>query len=155
MTQEHIMKRRMIRTIFMWLITFVALLVFIGLYIDETKKVQETYREQFRTNLNHASDSISSYLDGDGDFQTRYFRILNDMSSANSFSFLMDSNNITEEHKIAINELHTCLIKYPEQMQEKERLEALKQAVDDMYANLDKGFDEAEELVETINKKGN
>ncbi len=152
MTQEHIMKRKMIRAIIFSVITSVALAVFIGLYVDECNRVQETYRTQFNANLAHTIDSVESYQDAEGDLEARYRRILSDMSSADSFAFLL--KNLTEEQKIAVNELHTCLLKYPEQMQEPERMEALRQTLVDLHENLDKGFDEAKALVDGIDKKG-
>lgn len=146
------MKKRMVRAFILFGITFLALLVFIGLYIDETRRVQETYRAQFNANLAHTADSVDAYLNGDGDWGLKYRRILSDMSSADSFAFLL--KNLSEQQKITVNEMHTCLLKYPEQMQEKERLEALRQAVTDLQSNLDKGFEEAEALVSTIDRKG-
>lgn len=152
MTQEHIMKRR--KTIAqIWLgIAVVALAVMVGLYIDETRRVQETYRQQFQTHLIQTSQNIDSYLNADGDFPLRYRRILSEMSGANSFAFIM--TGLTEEQKIAVNELHTCLLKFPEQMQTRENLEAMQESILDMSENLDKGFEEASELVASINKKG-
>ena len=152
MTQEKLMKGRMIRARVLFVITLAALLVFIGLYIDETHRVQETYRAQFNTCLEHTSFSIDSYLAAEGDLPLRYRQILSDLSNANSFAFLI--TEMTEDQKRSVNELYTCLLKYPEQMQEPERLGDLKEAVDDMSQNLDKGFDEAQALVDTIDKKG-
>ncbi len=152
MTQEHMMKKRMQRSRVLFSITFIALLVFIGLYIDETRRVQETYRAQFIANLAHTADSVDSYLNAEGDWPLKYRRILSDMSSADSFAFLL--KNLTEDQKVIVNEMHTCLLKYPEQMQERERLEAFGQAVKDLQSNLDVGFEEAEELISTIDKKG-
>ena len=152
MTQEYIMKRRMIYAIIFAIITALALAVFIGLYIDETHRVQETYRTQFTTNLLHAQESVESYLDAEGDFDMLYRRILSDISSANSFAFLLDQ--LTEEQKIAINELHACLLKYPEQMRDPERLKALREAIVDMQGNLDKGFEEAQAIVDSVDKQG-
>ena len=146
------MKKRMIRAFILFGITFLALLIFIGLYVDETRRVQETYRAQFNANLAHTSDSVEAYLNGDGDWGLKYRRILSDMSSADSFAFLL--KNLSEQQKITVNELHTCLLKYPEQMQEQERLEALQQAVTDLQSNLDKGFEEADALIATIDRKG-
>ncbi len=146
------MKKRMIRAFALFGVTFVTLLVFIGLYIDETRRVQETYRTQFISNLSHTSKSIEDYLDAEGDFELKYRRILSDMSSADSFAFLLD--NLTEQQKITVNQLHSCLLKYPEQMKEQERLEALQQAVTDLQSNLDKGFEEADALIATIDLKG-
>ena len=45
------------------------------------------------------------------------------------------------------------MIKYPEQMST--RLEELKQAFDDIGADLDKGYEEAQAVVDSVNKKGN
>ena len=149
MTQEELMKRRMIRAI---VLTLLALLIFIGLYVEETNRVQETYRTQFNSYLTQASTSIDSYLNAEGDFPLRYRRILSDISSANSFAFLM--TGLTEEQKRSFNELQTCLMKYPEQMQDKTRLEAMKTAIKDIGENLDKGFEEAAEVVASIDQKG-
>ena len=146
MNQEKLMKRRMISAIVLFLITFVALLVFIALYMDEVKRVQETYKLQYRTGLNDVITDIESYKNAEGDLELRYMRIVSDMSGADAFAFLMD-----EEKKI-INEVSTCLIKYPEQM--KEKLDELETAVNDILDDLDKGYDEARELVDSINKQG-
>ena len=152
MTQEKIMKRRMIRAIILFVLTFITLLIFIGLYIDETRRVQDTYRNQFISHLNQASSSISSYLDAEGDYPLRYRRILGHLSGADSFAFVMDG--LTEDQKRAVNELYSCLLKYPEQMQEPERMKQMQQAVDDMSQNLDKGFEEAAEVVKSVDKQG-
>ena len=152
MTQEAIMKRRMIRAIILFLITLLALLIFIGLYVDERRRVQETYRTQFNSSLVQSSEAINSYLNAEGDLPLRYRRILSNMSSANSFAFLM--TGLTEDQKRSVNELHACLMKYPEQMQEKDRLKAMQTAVTDMSQNLDKGFEEAADIVASIDKKG-
>lgn len=149
MNQEKLMKRRMIRAIILFLITFVALIVFIALYIDETKRVQETYRKQYKTNLVKVSQDIDSYTNGEGDLELRYMRIVNDMSAANAFKFLIDS---PEEEKRTINEITTCLMKYPEQM--KEKLGDMKNALDDIIEDLDKGYDETQKVVDSVDKKG-
>ena len=146
------MKDRMIRAIVLFVLAFIALLIFIGLYIDETHRVQETYRIQYYTYLTKTNESIDSYLDAEGDLPLRYRRILADMTSAQNFGFLLDE--ISEEHKRNLTELQACLMKYPEQMQEKEKLEAMRKAVTDISQNLDKGYDEAAELVDSIDKKG-
>ena len=152
MTQESLMKRRMIWAIVLFLITLLALLIFIGLYIDECNRVQETYRTQFNSYLVKATSSIDSYLNAEGDLPLRYRRILSDVSSADSFAFVM--TGLTENQKRAINELHAFLLKYHEQMQEEKNLKAARTALTDMSQNLDKGFDEAVELVAAIDKKG-
>lgn len=143
------MKGRMIRAIILFVITFIALLVFIALYIDETKRVQETYRRQYHTNLDKVSEDILSYTDGEGDFDLRYTRIVSDMSAANAFAFLLE---MPEEQKRTVNEMTTCLMKYPEQMREK--LKELDEAVRDINAELDKGYEEGAALVASVDKKG-
>ena len=152
MTQEKLIKDSMIRTHILLALALIALFVFIGLYIDEKNRVQETYRAEFITCLNNTSASIDSYLNAEGDLPLRYRQILSDYSSANSFAFLM--TGLTEEQKIAVNKIHACLLKYPEQMQETERLKDFKKAVIDMSQNLDKGFDEAADVADSVNKKG-
>lgn len=149
MNQEKIMKRRMITAIILLIITLIALLVFIGLYIDETHRVQETYRKQFKTELGHAREEITSYLDSEGDHELRYRRIISYVSSANGFAFLID--DFTDEQK-TINEINTCLMKYPQQMEGK--LEELNAAFDDIISDLDKGYDKVDEIVASIDKLG-
>ena len=46
--QEYIMKKRMVAAIFALIIALAALAVFIALYIDALRRVQETYRTQYR-----------------------------------------------------------------------------------------------------------
>ncbi len=150
MNQEGIMKRRMVTAIVLCIIAMIACLVFIGLYIDESNRVQETFRSQYYTSLQHVSDDVTSYLESEGDKDMRYTRLVSDMNTASSYAFLID--NFTDK-QIIVNELATCLLKYPEQMTGK--LEDVKKAADDMAAGLDKGYDEAKEIVESINKKGN
>ncbi|MBR6338327.1 MAG: hypothetical protein IKR76_11460 [Ruminococcus sp.] len=150
MDQQAIMKRKMISAIVFAVIMAIGLLVFIGLYIDETKLVQQKYREQYHTSLAHVSEDIDSYLNAEGDKDMRYTRIVCDASNADSFAFLLD--DFTEKQK-TVNELYTCLLKYPEQMREK--LEDVKTAVNDMKQELDKGYEKADEIIASVNKKGN
>ncbi len=149
MNQEKLMKRRMISAIILFLITFVALLVFIALYMDEVKRVQETYKRQYRTGLDDVITDIESYKNAEGDLELRYMRIVSDMSGANAFVFLIED---LDEEKKTMNEVSVCLIKYPEQM--KEKLDELEIAVNDILDDLDKGYDEARALVDSINKQG-
>ena len=143
------MKRRMISAIILFIITFIALLVFIALYMDEVRRVQETYRNQYRTSLGDVVEDIRSYRNGEGDMELRYMRILSDMSGANSFVFLID--DLGDEKKV-INEVNTCIMKYPEQMRSK--LDELETALQDILDGLDKGYDEAKALVDSIDKQG-
>ena len=138
MNQEKILKRRFVTIMILWIITLIALLVFIGLYIDETRRVQETYRKQYKVELSHASKEIDSYLLNQGDTSHRYKRITSYVTCASSYAFLIEVN--------------TCLIKYPEQMGTK--LEDLKQAFDDIGADLDKGYEEAQAVVDSVDKLG-
>lgn len=143
------MKRRMISAIILFIITFIALLVFIALYMDEVRRVQETYRNQYRTSLGDVIEDIGSYRNGEGDMELRYRRILSDMSGATSFVFLID--DLGDEKKV-INEVNTCIMKYPEQMRSK--LDKLETALQDILDGLDKGYDEAKALVDSIDKQG-
>ena len=143
------MKKRMIRAIILFSLTLIALLVFIALYVDETRRVQETYRTQYRTNLTKVLEDIESYQNSEGDFELRYARLISDMSAANAFKFLL---NDYESQQKTINEVHTCILKYPEQM--KEKLPELETAVQDILADLDQGYTEAAELVKSVDKQG-
>ena len=143
------MTRRMISAIILFIITFIALLVFIALYMDEVRRVQETYRNQYRTSLGDVVEDIRSYRNGEGDMELRYMRILSDMSGANSFVFLID--DLGDEKKV-INEVNTCIMKYPEQM--KKKLDELETALQDILDELGKGYDEAKALVDSIDKQG-
>ena len=150
MNQEKIMKRKMVTAIALCIIAIVGMLVFIGLYIDEKNSVQQTYRSQYHTSLKHVSDDVTSYLEAEGDKEMRYTRLVSDMSNAGSFAFLIDGFT---EKQIIVNELSTCLLKYPDQM--KGKLEDVKTAVDDMQQELDKGYEKAKEIVDSVDKKGN
>ncbi len=145
------MKQRMVVRTVLFSITFAALLVFIGLYVDETRRVQETYQQRYEDNLAHVQEDILSYLDADGDRDMRYTRLLIDMSNAKEFAFLI--NNF-DDKQIIVNEMYTILLKYPEQMQDEEKLNEMYVAVSDILAHLYKGYDEARELVDSIDKKG-
>lgn len=147
--QEFIMKRKMVGAIVALIFTLAVLAVFIALYIDETHRVQDTYYAQFHKCLETTIADIESYNGAEADFEFRYRRVVADMSSVNSFSFLLNGN---EEHKKTVNELYTAFLKYPEQMSSK--MEEAKTALEDMHANLDKGYDEADELIKSLDLKG-
>ena len=150
--QETLMKRRMISAIILFLITLIAMLVFVGLYIDEARRTQETYYTNYTTNLSHVSSDIDSYIGADGDLDFRYMRIVSDMSSADSFAFLLD--DLSDERKKTVNELNACIMRYPEQMRAESKLTELKTAVDDIIAGVDKGYEEAQALVDSVDKQG-
>ncbi len=149
MGQEELMKRRMVRSIVMFIVTLIALIVFIGLYVDEKRRVQETYRMQYRLCLQHASEDIGDYLGGEADYDMKYMRIACDMGSVNSFAFLLED---FDTQRKTVNELYTCMLKYPDQM--KTRLTDLDTALNDMAGDLDKGYEEAQALIDAIDKKG-
>ena len=146
------MKRRMVIAITLMLVSLIVMLLFIGLFVAEKRRVQETYRIQFNTNLADTVEAVDSYLDNENDMDFRYRRIISDMASADCFAFLLE--NLTEEQKIAVNELHSCFLKYPVQMKDKTRLAEVRQALSDMGENLDKGFEEAKAIVDAIDRKG-
>ena len=148
--QEFIMKRKMIIAIVVMIFALAALAVFIALYIDETRKVQETYYIQFHKCLDTTITDVESYINGEADYEFKYRRIVADMSSVASFSFLLDSGN--EEQKKTVNELYTVFLKYPEQMSK--RMEEALEILKDINANLDKGYEEADSLIGTIDLKG-
>ncbi|MBQ6638886.1 MAG: hypothetical protein IJH82_09605 [Lachnospiraceae bacterium] len=147
--QEYLMRQKMLRAIVIAIILGIALTVFIALYVAETKRVQETYRAQYNKSLIAVLEDIHSYQNADGDFELRYRMLVSDMASANSFAFLL--NDFTERQK-SINGLYTVVIKYPEQTQK--RIDEVEVIFADLTANLDKGYDEMDEFVASIDLKG-
>ena len=105
MGQEELMKRRMVRAIVLFIVTLVALLVFIGLYIDEKRRVQETYRAQYKLCLQHASEDIGDYLGGESDYEMRYMRITSDINSVKSFAFLIENFNEQVTPKLRLSSI--------------------------------------------------
>ena len=71
------------------------------------------------------------------------------MGAARAFVFLID--DYTEQQK-TINELYYCFVKYPVQM--KEKLEQTGAALTHITEHLDKGYDEVNEIVNSIEKLG-
>lgn len=149
--QEFIMKRKMVTAIIVTIVFAIALAVFIALYIDETRKVQETYRRQYGLCIEKVLYDIDSYNGAEGDHEFRYRRIVADMNSVASFGFLIDDLEVSD-HKKTINELYTAFLKYPVQM--KDRLDDAKTALEDINSNLDKGYEEAQAIVDSIDLKG-
>ena len=147
--QEYLMRQKMLRAIVIAIILGIALTVFIALYVAETKRVQETYRAQYNKSLISVLEDIHSYQNADGDFELRYRMLVSDMASANSFAFLL--NDFTERQK-SINGLYTVVIKYPEQTQK--RIDEVEVIFADLTANLDKGYDEMDVFVASIDLKG-
>ncbi|MBQ8121098.1 MAG: hypothetical protein IJ172_10035 [Ruminococcus sp.] len=156
MNQEKIMKRKMITAIIWSFIMLIALLVFIGLYIDKSKEITDRFRSQYKQSIADAADEIDTYLDTKVDYDMHYKMLISNIGAARSFIFLLEEdddkkNNMTENQK-AVNELHYCLVKYPEQMETK--IEDVSKALHDVYDNLDKGYDEMRAIVDSVNKMG-
>ena len=149
MGQEYLMKKKVIRIVVALVITLIALAVFIALYVDECKIVRETYHEQYTIMLRQVLEDIDSYQNAEGDLEFRYRRLTADMNTAASFLFLLDE---MEEEQKAIQELYTVVLRYP--VQTAEGLEEIKTALNDILANLDKGYDEVRSFVDGIDKKG-
>ena len=147
--QEYIMKRKMVRAIVLAILSLIALAVFVALYIAETAKVKEKFRQQYRKSLDTFSLDLDNYLNADGDFEFRYRVLLSDISNVNAFVFLVDDY---EDKQKSINGLYTVFIKYPEQTQK--RLDEVAVFIKDVIANLDKGYEEMDKFVESIDKKG-
>ena len=147
--QELIMRRKMWRYIILFIMTLIALIVFIALYISEKQRVQETYRAQFKKNMESLIADIDTYLDADGNHDLWYRMITTDAACADNFGFLL--NDFTEEQK-SINGLYTVILKYPEQTKEKlEQIKPLVQGIidyeKDCYTHLD-------EFIDTYDLKG-
>ena len=147
--QEFIMRKKMLAAIFALIVALIALTVFIALYIDAKAEVQRRYQAQYHKCIETTIADIESYINADGDHEFRYRRIVADMSSVASFSFLLESR---EEQKKTINEFYTIFLKYPDQM--KTKLEEAKKSLEDIYANLDLGYEEADTLIASIDLKG-
>ena len=88
--QEYIMKRKMIRAIFIAIMLAIALIVFIALYMDQSGRVQETYRTKYTKSLETVVFDLDDYKNAEADYDLRYRMILADMSNANAFAFLLD-----------------------------------------------------------------
>lgn len=149
--QEYIMKRRMVTAIVVAIIFAIALVVFIALYIDTSNKVQETYKRQYSLSIENVIYDIDSYNGAEGDKEFRYRRVVADMNSVASFAFLINDLE-TNDRRNTMNEFYTIFLKYPEQMQTK--MDEAKQALTDINANLDKGYEEAQALIDSIDLKG-
>ena len=148
--QEYIMKRKMIRAIVWAILVTIALLIFVALYIDQSRRVQETYRKQYTKAVESVIYDIDDYDKAEGDYELRYRMMVADVSNMNAYSFLLD--DFSEQQK-SINSLYTCFIKYPEQMQE--RLDEVKEILEDILkADNKKSYEKIDDFVGTINLKG-
>lgn len=150
MNQEKIMKVKMITAIVLSILSVVAMCVFIALYFDEKANTQRTYREKYMENLTYACEEIDTYLETEKDLDLHYNMILSDVGAARNMVFLIDDYSV--EKQKTINTFHYCLVKYPDQM--KEKLKESRTAMDDITANLDKGYDELEKIIDSVDKLG-
>ena len=149
MNQEKIMKAKMVTAIFIELAAVIAVFVFAGLYFDQRRMNRLEYIDQYENNILLAAQEIDKYNEKQTDYDLHYNMVLSDLGAARSIVFLID--DYTEKQKI-INELHYCFVKYPNQMREK--LDDSSKALHDIADHLDKGYDEAKEIVDSINKLG-
>ena len=149
MNQEKIMKAKMVTAIFIALAAVVAVFVFAGLYFDQRRMNRLEYIDQYENNILLAAEEIDKYNEKQTDYDLHYNMVLYDLGAARAIIFLID--DYTEKQKI-INELHYCFVKYPNQMREK--LDDSSKALHDIVDHLDKGYDEAKEIVDSINKLG-
>jgi len=148
--QEYIMKRKMIRAIVIAIFLAIALIVFVALYIDQSRRVQETYRTQYQKAIEDVVYDLDDYGTAEGDYELRYRMIVGDMSNVNEFAFLLED---FEEEQKSINSLYTCFLKYPQQMQEK--IEDVKKVLENiMNASNKDSYEKIDKFVDTINLKG-
>lgn len=150
MNQEKIMKAKMITAIVIAAAAFVAAFIFAGLYYDQRKLNRLTYIEQYETNIAQAAEELDRFNEKKTDYELHYNMVLSDLGAARAMIFLVDGK--TDEQK-AINEIHYCFVKYPEQMHDK--LAESAQAFHDIADHLDKGYDEVREIVDSIDRLGN
>ena len=144
------MKVKMVAAITLSLFTTVALCVFIALYFEETAKNRRILKEKYMENLSYACEEIDTYLETKTDLELHYNMLISDVGAARSMIFLID--DYSAEKQKTINTFHYCLVKYPDQMTEK--LEESRTAMDDITANLDKGYEELEAIIDSIDKLG-
>ncbi|MGN1338907.1 MAG: hypothetical protein ACI4WS_01310 [Oscillospiraceae bacterium] len=150
MNQEKIMKAKMITAIIMAIAAFVAAFIFAGLYYDQRKLNRLTYIEQYETNIAQAAEELDRFNEKKTDYDLHYNMAISDLGAARAMIFLVDGK--TDEQK-AINEIHYCFVKYPDQMREK--LDESAQAFHDIADHLDKGYDEVREIVDSVDRLGN
>lgn len=143
------MKAKMIAAICIAAFALIAAFVFAGLYRDERRKTRLAYIEQYEYNITQAADELDVYLEKETDLDIHYNMTLSYIGTARSMVFLVD--DYTEKQK-TINELHYCFVKYPDQM--KGKLKESSKALHDIADHLDKGYEEAQDIVDSIDKLG-
>lgn len=139
----------MLTAIFIAVASLIAAFVFAGLYADEKSKTRLAYIAQYEDNITKAAEEIDKYLEKQTDYDIHYNMVLSDLGAARSLIFLVDDY---ADKQIIINELHYCFVKYPDQMSNK--LEITSTALHDIADHLDKGYEEAQAIVDSIDKLG-
>lgn len=144
------MKAKMITAIIVAFVSVFSIFVFAALYVDQSQKNRLEYIGQFEKNILNAAEEIDKYYEKNTDYDLHYNMIISDVGAARAMIFMVEE--YTDKQKI-INEIHYCLIKYPEQM--KEKLPEASQAFHDIANHLDKGFEEVQKITDTIDRLGN
>lgn len=144
------MKAKMITAIIVAVVSVFSIFVFAALYVDQSQKNRLEYIGQFEKNILNAAEEIDKYYEKNTDYDLHYNMIISDVGAARAMIFMVEE--YTDKQKI-INEIHYCLIKYPEQM--KEKLPEASQAFHDIANHLDKGFEEVQKITDTIDRLGN
>lgn len=140
----------MITAIVIAIAALIASFIFAGLYYDQRKLNQLTYIEQYETNIAQAAEELDRFNENKTDYDLHYNMAISDLGAARAMIFLVDGK--TDEQK-AINEIHYCFVKYPDQMRDK--LVESAQAFHDIADHLDKGYDEVREIVDSVDRLGN
>lgn len=149
MNQEKIMKAKMITAIVFAVTALIAVLVFAGLYFDQRQKNRLDYIYRYENSILNAAEEIDKYNEKLTDYDLHYNMILSELGAARTIVFLVDG--YTDEQKI-INEIHYCFVKYPDQM--KNKLNESAQAFHDIADHLDKGYEEVQEIINSVDKLG-
>lgn len=143
------MKAKMITAIVVAVVSIIAVLVFAGLYFDQLQKNRLDYIYRYEESILNAAEEIDKYNEKLTDYDLHYNMILSELGAARTIVFLVD--DYTDKQK-AINEIHYCFVKYPEQM--KDKLDESAQAFHDIADHLDKGYEELQEIIDSVDKLG-
>lgn len=143
------MKAKMITAIVFAVTALIAVLMFAGLYFDQRQKNRLDYIYRYENSILNAAEEIDKYNEKLTDYDLHYNMILSELGAARTIVFLVDG--YTDEQKI-INEIHYCFVKYPDQM--KNKLNESAQAFHDIADHLDKGYEEVQEIINSVDKLG-
>ncbi|MEG0663549.1 MAG: hypothetical protein RR483_00450 [Clostridia bacterium] len=122
----------------------VVSIVFIFLYVEQTKTNYREYINVYNKSLDNVVSVTNLMIESDFDYDTKYREVIADVNVCLQITYLtkMDS-----EKQKAFNELYYGLIKLPKQV--KIYLNEINQSLKLINNNDDKGF---EDLRNTINK---